>query len=43
MFVRLEREELVDWSVDYDQWELIADLYDVLGDEENADRIRAGG
>jgi tetratricopeptide (TPR) repeat protein len=40
MFVRLEREELVDWSVDYDQWELIADLYDVLGDGEYADRIR---
>jgi hypothetical protein len=30
----------VDWSVDYDQWELIADLYDVLGDGEYADRIR---
>jgi len=40
MAVRLEREELVDWSVDYDQWELIADLYDVLGDGEYADRIR---
>jgi tetratricopeptide (TPR) repeat protein len=40
MFARLEREELVDWSVDYDQWELIADLYDVLGDGEYADRIR---
>ena len=41
MFARLAREEVVKWDVDFDQWELIADLYEVLGDGENPERGRA--